>query len=35
MAMYDDQATYFRGLIDFIRDVDRERSPLAQPVAPS
>jgi proline iminopeptidase len=23
MAMYDDQATYFRGLIDFITDVDR------------
>jgi proline iminopeptidase len=35
MAMYDDQATYFRGLIDFIRDVDRESSPLAQPVTPS
>jgi proline iminopeptidase len=23
MAMYDDQATYFRGLIDFIVDVDQ------------
>jgi hypothetical protein len=22
MAMYDDQVTYFRGLIDFIVDVD-------------
>ena len=22
MAMYDDQVTYVRGLIDFIRDVD-------------
>jgi proline iminopeptidase len=25
MAMYDDQATYFRGLIQFIRDVDEGR----------
>jgi len=35
MAMYDDQTTYFRGLIDFVRDVDRESSPLAQSVTPS
>jgi proline iminopeptidase len=35
MAMYDDQATYFRGLIDFIGDVDRASAPLAQTVAPS
>jgi proline iminopeptidase len=35
MAMYDDQATYFRGLIDFISDVDRASAPLAQTVAPS
>jgi len=25
MAQYDDQATYFRGLIAFIRDVDAGR----------
>ena len=25
MAMYDDQATYFQGLIEFIRDVDADR----------
>jgi proline iminopeptidase len=35
MAMYDDQATYFRGLIDFIGDVARASAPLAQTVAPS
>jgi proline iminopeptidase len=35
MAMYDDQTTYFRGLIDFINDVDRDTAPLAQPVAHS
>jgi hypothetical protein len=23
MAMYDDQTTYFRGLIDFIVDIDQ------------
>ena len=23
MAMYDDQETYFRGLVSFIRDVER------------
>ena len=23
MAMYDDQATYFRGLVAFIRDVEQ------------
>jgi proline iminopeptidase len=35
MAMYDDQTTYFRGLNDFIGDVDRASAPLAQTVAPS
>jgi proline iminopeptidase len=25
LAMYDDQETYFQGLIDFIRDVDAGR----------
>jgi proline iminopeptidase len=35
MAMYDDQATYFRGLVDFISDVARASAPLAQTVAPS
>jgi proline iminopeptidase len=35
MAMYDDQTTYFSGLIDFIADVDRDSTPLAQPVAHS
>jgi proline iminopeptidase len=35
MAMYDDQTTYFRGLIDFIGDVARTSAPLAQTVAPS
>jgi hypothetical protein len=25
MAMYDDQQTYFQGLIQFIRDVDAGR----------
>ncbi len=25
MAMYDDQVTYFEGLIEFIRDVDQGR----------
>jgi proline iminopeptidase len=23
MAMYDDQQTYFSGLVEFLRDVDR------------
>jgi proline iminopeptidase len=27
MAMYDDQVTYFNGLLDFIRHVDRDRGP--------
>ncbi len=35
MAMYDDQATYFRGLVEFIGDVARSSAPLAQAVAPS
>jgi proline iminopeptidase len=25
MSMYDDQATYFKGLIDFINKVDKEK----------
>jgi proline iminopeptidase len=25
MSMYDDQSTYFKGLIDFINKVDKEK----------
>jgi proline iminopeptidase len=35
MAMYDDQVTYFGGLIEFITDIARRGAPLAQSVAPS
>jgi proline iminopeptidase len=35
MAMYDDQVTYFSGLIEFITDIARRGAPLAQQVAPS
>jgi proline iminopeptidase len=33
-AMYDDQQTYMRGLVDFIEDVDAGRVPAARPAAP-
>ena len=34
MAMYDDQATYFRGLIDFIIDIDQWSPPRTSADAP-